>query len=131
MLKYSSMSPSEAKAYMKSKLEEEGIKSFALKQFSCPQKFESLDEENFQKQDNLERPTFRGFVLAIVTSILVCKGSPRCLLDIEIHYRGQAVKCSACRAEYDAIVKVGAKKKEVYLCVYLKSLLHSKVKSKM
>jgi len=79
-----------------------------IKTFTCDKNIKTFDESEFDRKEaeKLEKPDFRGFVLATSESILRCRMDIRCLLNIEIHYRGQALKCSTCKMRYDAIVKV-------------------------
>ena len=113
MMKFSKLSPKEAQSYMlsifKSNLSDsQDVSDIRIAQFRCPHDIKAATEETFSETNSTEftKPTFRGFALGIVASLLYCRGDTGCLWDQEKHYRSQVIKCAPCAANYDLIVKV-------------------------
>jgi len=114
MMVFSKLPPSEAKLHLSNLLNnrtakgKKHFKSSDIKHFQCLNDISPFEENNFHRSNytDLDKPTFRGFVLGIVASLLYCNGEPDCLWDQEKHYRTQTNKCTPCAAKYDIIVKV-------------------------
>ena len=108
MLTYTKLSPSAAREFLRTQMILNGTKHLEIKNLFCTSNIKFLKDETFNQAEaeHLKKPSFRGFVLGIASTILVCKGDVECLANIEIHYRTQNVKCSPCEVNYDAIVKV-------------------------